>query len=292
MASSEREDILAQLLDRLPSAGVSRAFGLLADLELPRPVQARLNRVFARRAGIDLSESELPPEAYSSLNAFFTRSLRAGLREIDPTPGALVCPVDGRLSEFGPISDEGTLIQAKGRVYRLDELLSHDPDVERFEGGSYMTLYLSPRDYHRIHCPIDGEVTAMAYSPGRLLPVNRYGVQHVQDLFPRNERLTSFIESNDGRMVGVCKVGATCVGRISVSYDAFLTNQKSELRRGFRREFASPMSVERGAEMAVFNLGSTVVLAIEGQDFSFEPGLEEGQPVRVGQRLGHWGSES
>lgn len=290
-SSSSSTSLARELLHRLPSAGLSRAFGRLSEVKLPPRLQGRVNRAFARFAGIDLEESELPPEAYPTLNAFFTRNLRAGAREIHPDSSALVSPVDGRLSSFGAIGDQGTLIQAKGRTYRLDELLAHDPDVERFEGGAYATIYLSPRDYHRIHSPVDGEVVAMAYTPGALLPVNRLGVQYVQDLFPRNERLTSFIETNAGQLVALCKVGATCVGRISVAYDPFLTNQPAALRHGFRREFVNRQPVERGSDLAAFNLGSTVVLAMEGRDFMFEPGLQEGQPVRLGQLLGHWTGE-
>jgi len=274
------------LLDRLPSAALSRAVGLLSDIELPGLLQRTINRAFVRFANIDISDAEFPAEHYKSINALFTRRLQPDARAIASRRRTLVSPVDGRLAEFGRIGDAGTLVQAKGISYGLSDLLHGDPDVERFDGGYYCTIYLAPHNYHRIHSPVDGEIVAMGYAPGRLLPVNRFGVRYVEDLFPRNERLTSFVESNDGHLVAVVKVGATCVGRISVAYDPFLTNA-TRIRSGFRRDFARPRNVERGDELGVFNLGSTVVLVIEGS-FEFAPELSPGEPLRMGEALGSW----
>ena len=273
---------LKVVLEGSPSAALSRAFGVLADRRLPRPIQGQVNRAYAKAMGIDVSESEHPPEAYPSLNAFFTRHLKTGVHKIEKDPGALLSPVDGKMSALGSIG-KGDLFQAKGWSYRLDELLDHHPQSERFVDGSYMTLYLSPRDYHRIHAPTGGTVIGMSYSPGRLIPVNRLGLHNIPDLFAKNERLTTFIEMPDSRLIAVVKVGAFCVGRISVSYDGFETN-RSKLLKGFRKSYDPQPEIGQGEELGVFNLGSTVVVLIQGQ-VEMSAAAKVGGQIRVGQLL-------
>lgn len=277
--------LIDRMLNHIPSAGISRAFGAVSGVELPTPVQSQVNTLYAKLVGVNVEESERAPGSYKSLNAFFTRKLKEEVRPIAVSPLGLCCPVDGHLSEFGTLN-EGTMVQAKGLTYSLSDLLSNAPETGRFEGGSYATLYLSPRDYHRIHSPVDGAVRSMHYSPGQLFPVNALGVNYIQDLFPRNERLTSYIETPAGRWVGVVKVGATCVGRISVTYDPFVTN-RTRSRKPFRQTYEDT-TVVCGDPIGMFNLGSTVVLVIEGADFEFDSGLVVGQAVRLGMSLGGW----
>lgn len=276
--------IAMKALEILPKNAVSRVFGEVADVELPRPVQGVVNRTFARVAGIDVDESARPPEAYDSLNAFFTRHLVRGARPMDSTePDDVVSPVDGRFDQFGRI-DRETLIQAKGKSYRLVDLVDSGREADRFDGGHFATLYLSPRDYHRIHAPVSGQVTHMSYIPGTLFPVNSFSVKRVDELFTVNERLITFIDNSELGRVAVVKVGATCVGRIGVTYDEIRTN--ASFRRRRELDLAEPVSVAHGDELGVFNLGSTVVLLIESSQFRFEGHLQTGQPIELGRLLG------
>ncbi len=271
------------LLETLPDAAISRAFGHLADLALPPPLQAQLNRTFATLAKIDTQEAELPPEAYPSLNAFFTRALKKGCRTLPTDPKQIACPVDGALGAFGIIED-GLLFQAKGQSYRLHDLIPYPEWSEPFARGFFFNLYLSPRDYHRIHAPLSGHITHMIYSPGRLFPVNGLGIDNIENLFPRNERLTSLLTTDDGRRIAIIKIGATCVGRISVAYSPMLTNQKGA-HLPFSQALASPFPVQVGDEIGVFNLGSTVILLIEGQDLEPHPDRHRKEALRLGVPL-------
>ena len=274
---------------RLPNALVSRAFGYAADLEFPTRVQGQLNQAYARLVGVDVSESEHPPENYRSLTAFFTRRLKSGLRPSGEGAQVITSPVDARLAQRGMVPPSGELVQVKGVRYSLAELLGSASDARRFTGGAYATLYLSPRDYHRIHAPIDAKIVGMRYLPGRLLPVNSFAVNNFENLFALNERLITFIEHESGRQIAVVKVGATCVGRISVSYDTLVSNQSDNQRTVYRR-YDPEIDVERGGELGVFNLGSTVVLVVEGSDFEFNSELVDDQMVQLGATLGRWGS--
>ena len=279
--------LLPKFLDRLPTSLASRAFGFVSDVEFASPVQRVVNSAFAHLAHINVSEAEHPVSSYRSLNALFTRRLRPDVRTV--APGALVSPVDGRLSHLG-VASHGTTVEAKGHPYRLEELLAVTDGEPWFEDAYVFTIYLSPSDYHHIHAPMSGRVVSMSYAPGRLLPVNRLGYLLADDLLPANERLTSFVVDARGHRVAVVKVGATCVGRISVEYDDFRTNA-GRLRQGFFRELPTPYAVEAGDPLGCFELGSTVVLVVERRDFVPEVGLECGQRMRYGQALGRWESD-
>lgn len=254
---------------------------------------------------MDLSESAAPPEAYPTLSAFFSRPLRPGVRTFPADPRVPVSPVDGIVGACGRI-ERGTVVQAKGFPYPVAELLGDAvaaPEgagwAERFEGGSFVTIYLSPRHYHRIHAPIPGRIVAARAIPGRLLPVNLPAVRTVRDLFPRNERLVTLMGS-DEMEVAVVAVGATNVGRISVTYDAGwnggdgrgVTNRRGRREREERRYaepqpagFDAPPVVQRGDEIMAFHLGSTVVLlAAPPNGGRVEPAspLREGAEIRLG----------
>lgn len=281
------ERIALQALKLLPKNLVSRAFGSVSEVELPPPVQTTVNRVFADMAGIDLTESEQEPDAYPSLNKFFTRKLRSGARPVETDdPAAAISPVDGVLSNFGPIVDD-TLIQAKGREYHLVDLVDSGRERHVFDGGHYATIYLSPRDYHRIHAPTSGSVSHISYIPGHLFPVNPFAVRNIDELFAVNERLISYIDNPKMGRVGVVKVGATCVGRIGVSFHDIETNHRFRRRREL--DLAEPIDVDHGDELGMFNLGSTVIVLIEHPDFVFDEQLAQGQHLKMGQRLGRVG---
>ncbi|MBQ9818319.1 MAG: phosphatidylserine decarboxylase [Proteobacteria bacterium] len=278
--------IISKALDIVPSAITSRIFGAVSEIEFYPPIQQFLNRSFAHLAHINMEESEKPLREFHSLNALFTRSIRP---ETHPISSAqLVSPVDGKLSFAGEIRD-GILLQAKGQEYSARELAAPDnPNLTEWLKDAYaFTIYLSPSNYHRIHAPMDGVITDIAYVPGRLLPVNRLGYMLTDDLLPANERLTSFITRKDGHRCALVKVGATCVGRISLSFDKFVTNREL-LRLPFSRTLDKPFEVHPGMEIACFELGSTVVLFVDRDGFEPEENLQTGCAIRMGMPLGNW----
>lgn len=279
-----KDQVKLRGLRLLPKNLVSRAFGAVSEVRFPSPVQAVVNSTFASMAGIDVHEAENPPESYPTLNAYFTRRLKPGARPVASNEDhVLVSPVDGKLGAFGPITEQ-TLVQAKGRQYRLVDLVDGSLEANLFKDGHYATIYLSPRDYHRIHCPTRGNVVKVGYIPGHLWPVNALAVENIDELFAVNERLISYIADTAMTRVAVIKVGATCVGRISLAFDATVTNQPLRHRRESPVE--PPVAVEHGEELGAFNLGSTVILLIANPAFAFDPGLGSGQMLRLGQRMG------
>jgi phosphatidylserine decarboxylase len=279
------------LLTRLPQGALSRSFGRVADLPLPRGLRRPVLGAFARGVGIDLSEAELPLEEYGSLNDFFVRRLRPGVRTWPDRDDLLASPVDGICGQLGTVS-EGQLVQAKGRWYSVAELLGDDAEAARFENGSFLTIYLSPRHYHRIHAPASGSVTTARHLPGLLLPVNEPAVAHVQDLFARNERLLCHIDGPIGR-VGVVAVGAYNVGRISAAFDpewnapqgtgSWVTNRRGIAPATHRYDPA--IELQLGDEMMAFHLGSTVVLLLEPGAPPLRGDLRPGKPVVLGEVL-------
>jgi phosphatidylserine decarboxylase len=283
--------LLLPLLGRLPQGAMSRSFGRLADLPLPAGLRRPLLGAFARAVGADLAEIEHPLEEYSTLNEFFVRRLRSGTRSWPRDDRVLACPVDGTAGQVGKVS-EGRVLQAKGRWYSIAELLGDEAEASRFEGGSFVTLYLSPRDYHRIHAPCGEVIPYARYIPGALLPVNEPAVSHVPDLFPRNERLLCAIDGPLGRVM-VVAVGAYNVGRISAAFDRewhasegegrWITNRRGG--EGARHDYAPPTPVAQGDELMSFHLGSTVVLVMEPGRCELDPALAAGSSVRLGQVL-------
>ena len=275
------------LLGRLPQATLSRGLGHLADLPIPRRLRPAILGRVARALGIDLTEAERPLEEYGSLNELFVRRLRPGTRTWPQDATTIASPVDGILGQLGAI-DRGALIQAKGRRYTASDLLG-GVDPERFVNGTFVTIYLSPRHYHRIHSPIEGDVTAAWHLPGALLPVNEPAVSHVDNLFPRNERLVCSIDSTRGR-VAVIAVGAYNVGRISAAFDTkwsgargegWVTNRPGGAAAESQR-YDPPVRLAQGAELMAFHLGSTIVMLTERRGV-IEAGMTPGREVRMGE---------
>lgn len=264
----------------LPKNAWSRAVGAAANAPLPKPIAQLSVRAFARMYDIDLEEAEQPLSAFENLGAFFIRRLRLGARPIDRRPGVAVSPADGRVLNFGYI-DNGTLLQAKGRHYRLDELLADTADAERFQGGAWVTVYLSPRDYHRVHHPVEGEVYQSRHVPGHLWPVNRAAVDHIEDLFCVNERLVTFVRGAAGE-VATIMVGATSVGHITATYDPDLETNRGGA--GGTKAYTPALPVSRGDELGIFHLGSTAIVLFAQGELDFEA-LEPGMPIRMGQAI-------
>jgi phosphatidylserine decarboxylase len=267
----------------VPKNALSRAVGALTRWRAPAPVRLAAMRAFARRYGIDLSECP-DLEVYRSFGEFFARPLRPGLRPVAPGEQVVVSPVDALVSEAG-VADGGRLVQAKGIDYPAAALLGDDALAARLEGGAYATLYLSPRDYHRIHFPLGGAVAGWRYLPGRLWPVNPASVRTVPGLFAVNERLVTVLETPLGRCA-VVAVGATIVGRVHAYYDPAVpcTNQRAAPVR--QRDYETPIPVAKGQELGAFEMGSTVILLFERGRVRLAPRLVPGARVRVGEEIG------
>jgi phosphatidylserine decarboxylase len=289
---TRRWRVLLPLLARLPQGAMSRAFGQLADFPIPRSLRRPVLETFARAVGADLSEVEQPLEAYATLNDFFVRRLRPGARAWPNDPGVLASPVDGTTGQIGRVR-EGQVLQAKGRLYSIGALIGDEEEARRYEGGSFVTLYLSPRDYHRIHAPCGEEIPFARHIPGALLPVNAPSVAHVPELFPRNERLLCAIDGPLGRVM-VVAVGAYNVGRISAAFDpswrapagetGWVTNRPGAVNE--RHDYVPPHAVAQGEDLMAFHLGSTVVLVLEPGRCELAAELAPGRPVRLGEVLG------
>ena len=272
------------LLHLLPHHLLGRLAHLVTRSEWP-PLNAWLVKKAIARFGVDLSTAlETDPAAYPSFNAFFTRALRHDARPIDAADDAVCCPADGELSEAGIVTD-GRLIQAKGWDYTLLELLGGDARLAaELDGGAYATVYLSPRDYHRVHMPLGGRLRRTIHVPGRLYSVNRLTTASLPRLFARNERVISVFDSDAGPMA-VILVGATFVGSMDTVWAGTLTPAH---RRAMVWDQAPPhpVALERGAEMGRFNMGSTVILLFARDAVRWSNALHPGRAVRMGERIG------
>jgi len=271
---------------RKPGPVYSALVGLTARRRLPVPLRSAAYRAFARATGADLDEAELDLRAYSSLGDLFARRLRPGARPIDPAHDAIITPCDGVIAARGKAVD-GALIQAKGKQYQLEDLVVDDELAARLRGGDYATIYLSPRDYHRVHSPIDARLVRYDYVPGALWPVNPIVAARRDRLLSRNERVVIVLDAGRFGRVAVVMVGAAGVGNIKLEHAAESATWR---HAGERRRIELDVPIERGDELGAFRLGSTVVMI-------FEPGRialdgDAGQVVRFGQRMGRIGGFS
>lgn len=269
----------------LPQHLLSRWVGRLASSRV-RWVKNLFIRWFAGRYQIDMSEAvEADPLTYESFNAFFTRALKPGARPLAPGARAVLCPADGAVNQAGDIR-AGKLLQAKGKEFSLRALLGGDEGLAaRFEGGSFVTVYLSPRDYHRVHMPLEGTLQEMVYVPGQLFSVNQLTAENVDGLFARNERAVCVFETPAGPMALVL-VGAMIVAGVETVWAGQVAPAGSRLMRQVYDQQHASICLGRGAEMGRFRLGSTVV-AVFGPDMvRLRNGLAAGDVVRMGESLG------
>jgi len=275
--------LLIAAMGAVPKHALSRLVGGATRAGLPgRPLRMAM-RAFASRYRIDLSEYP-PLEQYRTFGEFFARPLLPGRRPVTPGAEVVISPVDAVVSEHG-LSLGGKLVQAKGVDYTAEALLADASLARRLAGGAWATLYLSPRDYHRIHFPLSGTVTGWRYVPGTLWPVNEASVANVPGLFARNERLVTVLETPLGTCA-VVAVGATIVGRVRASYDAAVPVTNRAGARLERHDYAAPLPVEKGAELGAFEMGSTVILLFEPGRVALAPRLAPGERVRVGEAIG------
>ena len=261
---------------------ISSTMARLADARLPPSVLRQLIRGYIRAYGVDMAEVAEPIDSFRTFNEFFTRRLRPSARPIAGDIGVVVSPADSRVSSIGRVPGDGTLDQIKGRAYSIDALLGSPEEAKGFADGVHATLYLSPSMYHRVHSPVDGRIVSWRYLPGRLFPVNTLAVRHVDALFAVNERVSVTIESPEHGRVAVVLVGAANVGRISLSFCDLVTNTG---RAAACETPATPIPIQRGAELGAFNLGSTVVLLLADPRLEPAPGVTPGDLVRMGAAL-------
>ncbi|MBC7171112.1 MAG: phosphatidylserine decarboxylase [Polyangiaceae bacterium] len=277
--------LAAEVLRLLPRKRISRALGAAADVRGPRGVVDQAIETFVRIYGVDVSEAVVPPGGYKSFNDFFTRTLVPGARPIDADPRTIVSPADGVVDDLGPI-DVASTMTVKGKLYDVADLLADPEAAARYEGGTFFVVYLSPRDYHRVHAPVDGPVERIRYVPGTLFPVNSIGTEHVPRLFARNERVSIVQKSARFGEVTTVMVGAIGVGRIGLSFDELQTNSGDS--PGVREYGPRAPMRRKGEELGVFHLGSTAVVLIEpGHDLSLQ--IERGTSVRMGEQVARGG---
>lgn len=280
---SDRLAVIPQYL--LPKQALTAFAGRLASARGGSATTAAI-RWFVGRYRVNMEEAGNPDiAAYATFNEFFTRPLRAGVRPL--ADARLLCPVDGAISQFGPI-DADRIFQAKGHRYTTTALVGGDPELgARFEDGKFATLYLSPRDYHRIHMPCSGRLVRMIHVPGDLFSVNPTTARGVPGLFARNERVVCVFESESGSFVLVL-VGATIVGSMATVWHGVVNPPRPGTVREWRYE-DEPVELGRGEEMGRFLLGSTVVLLFPpnfgATPVRFNPDWSPGRPVRMGEAM-------
>lgn len=240
---------------------ISRITGAFAQSGASRALIPK----FAKSYGIRVEDAEKALHEYRTLNEFFTRRLKAGLRPLDAHPDALLSPVDSLITGMGPIQ-AGTMLNVKGQDYTVEELLNRSPRTFNYRNGFFFVLYLSPTDYHRIHSPVTGTIVEKEHVKGKVYPVNDFGLRQMKRVLSRNERLITYID-RDGGEIAVVKVGAMNVS--SIRYTEPL-----------------PDRIERGADLAYFEFGSTVVLLTENGTFEPRSDLAVGSKVKMGESLG------
>ncbi|NRH27921.1 archaetidylserine decarboxylase [Pseudomonas sp. MS19] len=279
----QRLFIISQYL--LPHHLLSRLIGFAAECKTAW-FKNRLIGWFIKQYNVDMSEAQIEdPTAFEHFNAFFTRALKADARPLDATPNAVLCPADGAISQLGKI-EHGRIFQAKGHSFSVTELLGGDTEIAKpFMGGDFATVYLSPKDYHRVHMPLAGTLTKMVYVPGRLFSVNQTTAENVPELFARNERVVCLFDTERGPMA-VVLVGAMIVASVETVWAGLVTPPKRELKTFNYDEAArAPVSLATGAEMGRFKLGSTAVVLFGPQVVEWDQQLNAGSEVRMGQLL-------
>ena len=284
---SDRLKVLPQYL--LPKQALTRFAGTVASARRGG-VPTQIIRRFVARYGVDMNEAAEPDiAAYASFNDFFTRALKPGVRPL--ARADLVCPVDGAISQFGAI-DRDQLLQAKGHRYSTTALVGGDAELAaRFEHGHFATLYLSPKDYHRIHMPCAGRLLRMIYVPGALFSVNPTTARGVPGLFARNERVVCVFETDHGPLV-LALVGATIVGSMATVWHGVVNPPRSKRLREWRYDRPDDQRIElaQGEEMGRFLLGSTVVLLMPNGALRFNPDWAPSRAIRLGEAMADWSS--
>tara|TARA_R110001592_G_scaffold3230_2_gene18125 strand:+ start:933 stop:1790 length:858 start_codon:yes stop_codon:yes gene_type:complete len=268
-----------------PQLAVSRLAGRLADNDHNPALKNRVVKWFVKRYGVDMSEAAEPdPTAYSSFNEFFTRALKPGIRPVAEGDNTFISPVDGAISQLGQVSGY-RIFQAKGQSFSLIELLGGDTHrAEAFNEGAFSTIYLSPKDYHRVHMPLAGKLREMVYVPGKLFSVNPATAENVPNLFARNERVVCIFDTAAGPMALVL-VGAMIVGSVETPWAGVVAPNSSGVKV-ITYEGESAISFAKGEEMGRFRLGSTVVMVMPKGSVRWDAEQVAGKRVRMGEAFG------
>jgi len=273
---------LLQLI--LPHHLLSRLVGWLARTDIPW-IKTTFINVFLKQFAINMQEADIEdPDMYPTFNAFFTRALKEGARPIAEEADAIVSPADGAISQLGKIRGSDVL-QAKGQYFSLYELVGGDAELaSEFINGSFATVYLSPKDYHRVHMPASGTLREMIYVPGRLFSVNQATTRQIPDLFARNERAVCVFDSEQGPFV-VVLVGAMIVAGIETVFAGQVTPQPRSITRT-RYPARDAITLQKGDELGRFLLGSTAILLFPEGKAKFLEGITADSPLRMGQKIG------
>jgi phosphatidylserine decarboxylase len=278
-----RERVVLDAIRFAPKALVSATIGWGARRRLPRSMRSPAYRAFARWAGARIDEAELPLHEYPSLAHFFARRLRPGLRPVAGTPGTLVAPCDGVVAAAGRV-ERGHMIQAKGMHYDLGRLVVDERIAAELEGGSYLTIYLSPRDYHRVHAPMQAKLLGYDHVPGSHFPVNPLFSRSVDGLMAQNERVVFHLRTEVGAACLVM-VAALGVSNMEVACDRMETRHLRASGRDRKVRFDEPLELARGEELGAFHLGSTTIIIFEPGSVALDS-FSVGDTVRFGQPIG------
>lgn len=266
----------------IPKYLLTRLVGFFAGAKMGGLTTALINQ-FIKRYKINTHEIIGKISEFKTFNDFFARPLQPDARPINLTDGTLVFPADGKISQFGSI-DSKFILQAKNHYYTVESLLADKQEAATFQNGSFITIYLSPKDYHRVHMPFDGTLTKMLHVPGDLFSVNSFNAENIPELFARNERVVCFFETSIGRMA-VILVGATIVRSISTAWAGVVAPNKNKEVTVYDYT-DQQLSFPKGAEMGKFFMGSTVICLFEKDKINFDENMLVGQPTRMGMAMG------
>lgn len=271
----------------VPQHMLSRLVGMLAECEWPWLKNAIIP-MFIDRYGVNMEEAAEPePRHYKNFNAFFTRALANGARPIVDDKNTIACPADGCISQLGAI-ESGRIFQAKGQHYSLLELLAGDSEqAQVFENGQFATIYLSPKDYHRVHMPATATLRSMTYVPGDLFSVNNTTADNVPNLFARNERAVCIFDTEHGPMALIL-VGAMIVAGIETVWAGQVAPLKRQVSRHDYQAKKELISLQKGEEMGRFKLGSTAIILFPQGSMQWQAEFEAGSPTRMGELLGNF----
>lgn len=278
------ERLKALLIAMLPQHLISRLVYRISRCRIPF-VKNNLIRLYLSLFDINLDDArESNPYAYASWNAFFTRALNEDARPIDSDKDSIVSPVDGTISQLGYL-EQGSILQAKGHYYSVEALVGNAELGEKFHNGAFITVYLSPRDYHRIHMPCDGKLQRMLHVPGRLFSVAPHTVNNIEGIFARNERVNSLFGAQQGPMF-LSLVGAINVGAIETCWAGLVTPPAGKALTDTAYGGEDAIRMNKGQEMGRFNLGSTIILIFPENTAQWIEQLKPGDRVLMGQKIG------
>ena len=279
---SHKTDFFVFMFKITPTCFLSRIFGLVARIPVSQKLLNPILDWYCEKFNVNMKEYVIPKNGFKTFDEFFTRKLKVKSREIATGPKIVVSPVDALIYQFGKINDTA-IIQAKEIDFSINDLIPSDTANE-FRDGMFLTLYLSPGDYHRIHSPVAGKIVGYFNIPGRLFTVQEYMVNKLKGLFSKNERLISYIRTAKS-LIAVCKIGAMNVGRISINHADVVTNKTIRTKKEIFYNNDQIKNVKAGDEIGMFHLGSTIILLFPKNSVKFS-GIKIGKKIKMGEKIG------